>query len=59
MLELRNVSKRFSGSLAVDSISFRARAGEVTGYLGPNGSGKSSTNPSPGSTWAPRSSCAA
>src|ERR1700730_16989047 len=41
MLELRNVSKRFSGSLAVDSVSFCARAGEVTGYLGPNGSGKS------------------
>jgi ABC-2 type transport system ATP-binding protein len=43
MLELRNVSKRFSGSLAVDSVSFCARAGEVTGYLGPNGSGKSTT----------------
>jgi len=43
MLELRNVSKRFSGSLAVDSVSFAARTGEVTGYLGPNGSGKSTT----------------
>jgi ABC-2 type transport system ATP-binding protein len=43
MLELRNVSKRFSGSLAVDNVSFRARRGEVTGYLGPNGSGKSTT----------------
>ena len=43
MLELRNVSKRFSGGLAVDDVSFCARAGEVTGYLGPNGSGKSTT----------------
>jgi ABC-2 type transport system ATP-binding protein len=43
MLELRRVSKRFSGSLAVDDVSFRAAAGEVTGYLGPNGSGKSTT----------------
>lgn len=43
MLELRNVSKRFAGSLAVDDVSFRARPGEVTGYLGPNGSGKSTT----------------
>src|SRR5262245_56911503 len=43
MLELKHVSKRFSASLAVDNVSFRARAGEVTGYLGPNGSGKSTT----------------
>src|SRR5215472_11875387 len=43
MLELRHVSKRFSGIVAVDDVSFSARAGEITGYLGPNGSGKSTT----------------
>jgi ABC-2 type transport system ATP-binding protein len=43
MLVLQNVSKHFRGILAVDGISFEARAGEVTGYLGPNGSGKSTT----------------
>jgi ABC-2 type transport system ATP-binding protein len=43
MLELRNVSKAFSGIVAVDAVSFSARAGEITGYLGPNGSGKSTT----------------
>ena len=43
MLELRNVSKSFSGIPAVDDVSFSARPGEVTGYLGPNGSGKSTT----------------
>jgi len=43
VLELRDVSKRFAGSLAVDRVSFTARAGEITGYLGPNGSGKSTT----------------
>ena len=42
-LELRNVSKAFTGILAVDDVSFQARAGEITGYLGPNGSGKSTT----------------
>src|SRR5678809_830814 len=43
MLELSHVSKRFRGIVAVDDVSFSARAGEVTGYLGPNGSGKSTT----------------
>jgi ABC-2 type transport system ATP-binding protein len=43
MLELCGVTKSYSGIPAVDNISFRARAGEVTGYLGPNGSGKSTT----------------
>ncbi len=43
ILELRHVSKRFSGIPAVDDVSFVARAGEITGYLGPNGSGKSTT----------------
>jgi ABC-2 type transport system ATP-binding protein len=43
MLELRRVTKHFSGIPAVDDVSFSARPGEVTGYLGPNGSGKSTT----------------
>jgi ABC-2 type transport system ATP-binding protein len=43
MLEVRNLHKRYSGIPAVESVSFIARAGEVTGYLGANGSGKSTT----------------
>ena len=43
MLELRNLTKRFSGIPAVDNVSFQASPGAVTGYLGPNGSGKSTT----------------
>jgi ABC-2 type transport system ATP-binding protein len=43
MLELRRLSKHFSGIPAVDDVSFSARPGQVTGYLGPNGSGKSTT----------------
>ena len=42
-LELRAISKRFRGIVAVDNVSFLAKAGEITGYLGPNGSGKSTT----------------
>jgi ABC-2 type transport system ATP-binding protein len=43
MLELRGVTKLYSGIAAVTDISFCAPASEVTGYLGPNGSGKSTT----------------
>src|SRR5580698_9577862 len=43
MLELRGITKRFPGTIAVDNVSFSAHAGEITGYLGPNGSGKSTT----------------
>jgi len=43
MLELRGVTKRYTGIPVVSDVSFIAEAGEVTGYLGPNGSGKSTT----------------
>ncbi len=43
MLEIRGVTKLYSGIPAVQNVSFVAHAGEITGYLGPNGSGKSTT----------------
>jgi ABC-2 type transport system ATP-binding protein len=43
MLELRRVSKLYSGIPAIQDVSFVAAAGGVTGYLGANGSGKSTT----------------
>lgn len=43
ILELRRVSKTYSGLSVVQDVSFIAYPGEVTGYLGPNGSGKSTT----------------
>ncbi len=43
MLEVRRLTKRFPGTVAVNQVTFTARRTEVTGYLGPNGSGKSTT----------------
>jgi len=43
MLEVKNLTKRFSGIAAVENVSFQVLSGSVTGYLGPNGSGKSTT----------------
>jgi ABC-2 type transport system ATP-binding protein len=42
-LEVRNLSKRFGKTLAVDNLSFAVEPGQVTGFLGPNGAGKTTT----------------
>lgn len=41
VFELKNVTKRFPGVLALDDISFDLKAGEVHVLLGENGAGKS------------------
>ena len=43
MIELKNVTKRYGSTIAVDDISFEVKDGEVVGLLGPNGAGKSTT----------------
>ncbi len=43
MIELDAVVKRYDHTTAVDSLSFRAEPGRVTGLLGPNGAGKTTT----------------
>jgi multiple sugar transport system ATP-binding protein len=42
-LELRGLSKRFRGTLAVDDVSFSVPQGSLTVLLGPAGAGKTST----------------
>ncbi len=39
-IELRNVSKRFGGVVAVNRVSFSVKEGELLGLLGPSGGGK-------------------
>src|ERR1051325_9307194 len=41
LLEMRGITKRFPGVLALDRVSFDLRAGEVHGLVGENGAGKS------------------
>jgi branched-chain amino acid transport system ATP-binding protein len=39
-LEVHDITMRFGGNVAVDSVSLSAEAGRVTGLIGPNGAGK-------------------
>ncbi len=41
-LELRNISKRYPGTLAVDQVNLTIKSGEVHAIIGENGAGKSS-----------------
>jgi len=40
VLELRKVTKRFGGLVAVDALSFTVRRGQIKALIGPNGAGK-------------------
>ena len=43
MIQVRNLTKRFGETVAVNDISFEVKAGEVFAFLGPNGAGKTTT----------------
>ena len=43
ILEVRRLSKRFGGLVAVSELDFTVNEGEILGLIGPNGAGKSTT----------------
>lgn len=42
-IQVSNLTKRFTNSVAVDDVSFEIKRGETFALLGPNGSGKTTT----------------
>ena len=40
MIEVRGLSKRFGGLIAVNNVSLKIARGSITGLIGPNGAGK-------------------
>lgn len=58
-LEVRDLTIKYGGRTAVDSVSFAAPVGQITGLIGPNGAGKTTTfnassgllTPSSGGVW--------
>jgi branched-chain amino acid transport system ATP-binding protein len=40
VLEIRGMTRRFGGLVAVNNVSFSVREGEIFGLIGPNGAGK-------------------
>src|SRR5436853_4105314 len=42
-IEVKDLTKKFGGFIAVDSISFEVKEGQIFGFLGANGAGKSTT----------------
>ncbi len=59
LMEMRNITLRFGGLVAIEDISFDIHEGEIRAIIGPNGAGKSSMlniisgfyTPSAGEVW--------
>jgi ABC-2 type transport system ATP-binding protein len=43
MIKVKDLTKRYARTIAVDQISFEVARGQIVGFLGPNGAGKTTT----------------
>src|ERR1700756_1454617 len=43
MIRVKELTKRYGRTIAVDQISFEVTKGQIVGFLGPNGAGKTTT----------------
>jgi len=43
MITVKELTKRYARTIAVDQISFEVAQGQIVGFLGPNGAGKTTT----------------
>jgi ABC-2 type transport system ATP-binding protein len=43
MIKVKDLTKRYARTTAVDQISFNVEKGQIVGFLGPNGAGKTTT----------------
>ncbi len=43
MITVKDLTKRYARTTAVDDISFEVQKGQIVGFLGPNGAGKTTT----------------
>ncbi len=43
MIEVKNITKNYGDTCAVNNVTLNIRNGEITGLLGPNGAGKTTT----------------
>ena len=53
MIELKNLTKRYGATLAVNRLSLSVSKGEIFGFIGPNGAGKTTTIRMMGGVLAP------